>query len=195
MVISPINFYLMSPTIVGACALVLACEERAKKISNKPVWVKDYVTAHREYGTDIFDYDPRFELEQSFTRCATKLYKRNHITNPRQEFQVFEMYAPDAYAEMAWLEEFLICGKGEGWKLVEKGITTREGEFPVCPSGGVLCTNAVGDSGVVRIAEAALQIREDAGEHQVPRDVRQALVSGYGGCNWTDLFILTKTLD
>lgn len=195
MVVYPMLLHLMCPTSVGACALVLASEERAKKITNKPVWVKDIVTGHREYGTNIFGIDPGFELEMTHTYCARELYTRNHITNPREEVQVFEMYAPDAYSEMAWLEDFLICDKNEGWKLIEKGVTNLEGDFPVCPSGGVLCTNAIGDSGVVRVAEAALQIRGDAGEHQVTREVKQALVSGFGGCYWTDLFLLRKTLD
>jgi acetyl-CoA C-acetyltransferase len=47
-------------------------------------------------------------------------------------------------------------------------------------SGGVLCTNAIGASGMVRFAEAAMQVRGDAGEHQVD-GARKALGHAYGG--------------
>jgi acetyl-CoA C-acetyltransferase len=47
-------------------------------------------------------------------------------------------------------------------------------------SGGVLSTNAIGASGMVRFAEAALQVRGLAGEHQV-EGARRALGHAYGG--------------
>jgi hypothetical protein len=61
--------------------------------------------------------------------------------------------------------------------------------------GGVLCTNSIGDSAILRVAEAALQVRGDAGEHQVTREVKQALASGFGGSYWSDLLLLSKTTD
>jgi len=88
------------------------------------------------------------------------------------------MYDPSAYCIPAWMEDFGICGIGEGWKLVEKGAIALESEYPINPSGGTLCTNAIGDTAMMRVAEAALQIRGDAGEHQVTREVKQALASG-----------------
>ena len=54
-----------------------------------------------------------------------------------------------------------------------------EGGLPVCPSGGVLCTNPIGASGLIRVAEAALQVMGKAEERQVP-DVRKALAHAWG---------------
>jgi len=48
---------------------------------------------------------------------------------------------------------------------------------------------------MLRIWEAALQIRGDAGEHQVPKDVRRALTTAYGGTNWAVLMALSRNLD
>ena len=62
------------------------------------------------------------------------------------------------------------------------------------PSGGVLATNAIGATPAVRIAEAALQIRGDAGLHQVPKNVKTALATGLGGTNWTIMTLLKKNL-
>lgn len=193
MVMYPLSLYMICPTSCGACAVILASEEKAKKISNKPVWVRDHITVHREGYIPLSGIEP-FPSEASQTVAARKLFKRSGITKPRQEIQVFEMYDPSAFAQLHWTEKFLLFEEGEAWRAVEKGVTSLEGEFPISPSGGVLCTNPIGASGVLRVAEAALQIREDAGEHQVTRVVNQALVSGWGGADWTDMFLLTKSL-
>ena len=54
------------------------------------------------------------------------------------------------------------------------------GKLPVNMSGGVLSSNPIGASGMLRFAEAALQVRGDAGEHQVD-GARRALGHAYGG--------------
>ena len=70
-----------------------------------------------------------------------------------------------------------------------------DGKLPINPSGGVISTNPIGATAMVRPAEAALQIRGDAGPHQLKRDVRHALASGFGGTFWTVLMMLEKELD
>jgi acetyl-CoA C-acetyltransferase len=193
MVLYPLNLLMICPTSIGACAIILANERKAKKISKKPVWIKDHATVHVEYGgAQLGVGEKRWT---SHMEAGKQIFTRNHITNPLTQIQVFEMYDPHAFSIPSWIEDFGICGPGEGWKLIEKGDMTLEGEFPVNPSGGVMCTNAIGDSGTLRVAEAALQIREDAGEHQVTRKVNQALASGFGGSYWTDLILLSKTTD
>jgi len=77
-------------------------------------------------------------------------------------------------------------------KMVENDEITMEGAFPVNPSGGVIASNPIGATAMVRVAEAALQIMGVAGEHQVPKTVNQALASGFGGTLWTVLFLLTR---
>lgn len=192
MVLYPLTLLMLCPTSLGACALILASEEKAKKITRKPVWIKDHVTFHAEEGGGLFDGMSGLPLRNTETEAGKTILKRNHITRPLEEIQLFEMYDPCPFFHPNFLEDFQLCPLGEGWKLIEKGLTNREGAFPISPSGGVMCTNAIGDSGTVRVAEAALQLREDAGEHQVTRKVKQALASGFGGSNWTDLFALQR---
>jgi len=55
-----------------------------------------------------------------------------------------------------------------------------EGDLPVNCSGGVLSSNPIGASGMLRFAEAAQQVRGLAGEHQIA-DARRALGHAYGG--------------
>ncbi|MBN1689823.1 MAG: thiolase family protein [Dehalococcoidia bacterium] len=196
MVLYPLNLLMICPTSLGACAMVLASEKAAKKITDKPVWIKDHATAHQvTRGAAELTTDPKKVVDTSMTVTGRKVFTRNHITKPMEEIQVMEMYDPCAFCQPAWLEEFGICEPGQGWRLIENGVTARDGAFPVSPSGGVLCTNAIGDSGTVRVAEAALQLRGAAGEHQVTRKVKNALASGYGGFYYTDLFLLSNSLD
>jgi acetyl-CoA C-acetyltransferase len=126
--------------------------------------------------------------------ACEKIYKRNGITKPRRDLDLAEIYEPSNWEEMNLYEHFHFCEKNEGWKLIEQGVTEMEGELPVNPSGGVIATNPIGATPTIRVAEAALQIRGDAGEHQVPKEVKTALASALGGPNWTVLTLLKRSL-
>ena len=64
--------------------------------------------------------------------------------------------------------------------MTDEGATAFEGDMPINPSGGVLSSNPIGASGMIRFAEAAMQVRGTAGEHQVD-GVRRAMGHAYGG--------------
>jgi acetyl-CoA C-acetyltransferase len=55
-----------------------------------------------------------------------------------------------------------------------------DGALPINCSGGVLSTNPIGASGMIRFGEAALQVRGQAGDHQID-GARVALGQAYGG--------------
>jgi len=76
--------------------------------------------------------------------------------------------------------------------MIEKGRTALEGDFPISASGGVVSTNPIGATAMLRVAEAALQIRGDAGEHQIPKEVNTAMSSSFGGSTWSIMHLLTK---
>jgi len=59
-------------------------------------------------------------------------------------------------------------------------VFDRTGELPCDPSGGTLCTNPIGATGLIRVAEAALQVMGRAGEHQIP-GAKLALSHAMGG--------------
>lgn len=186
----PLRLLDFCPQSCGACALIVASEEKAKKITNKPVWVADHETVHEMTSAVVFGG----EEEKSQEVASARLYKRNGITNPTRDIDMAEVYEPSTWEEMYLYESFHFCERNRGWKMLEKGMTEIEGGFPVNPSGGVLATNAIGATAMLRIAEAALQIRGDAGEHQVTRDVKTAMASGLGGTNWTTLVLLKRAL-
>jgi len=190
----PLRFLDFCPQSCGACALIFASEKRAKKITKKPVWIADIETVHQEpFRAGTFGDPTGKETYTQHVACE-RLYKRNGITKPRKDIDMAEVYEPSNWEELNLYEHFHFCGKNEGWKLVEKGITEMGGEFPVNPSGGVIATNPIGATPTIRVAEAALQVRGDAGEHQVTKDVKTALASALGGPNWTVLTLLKRSL-
>jgi len=175
----------------GACAVIFASEEKAKKLCKQPAWIKDHITVHREESFYCFGDAPVLTTHRY---AAKKLFERNGIKDPREAIDVFEMYDPSSWWGLDWLGEFLQMDDDEHVRMVEEGAIAIDGDFPVNPSGGVIASNPIGATAMVRVAEAALQVMGDAGEHQVPRDVRQAMASGFGGTLWTVLFLLTKDL-
>jgi acetyl-CoA C-acetyltransferase len=190
----PLRLLDFCPQSSGACALVLASEKKAKKISRKPVWIADVEVVHQEpFRAGTFG-DPTGKETYSQHVACERLYKRNGITNPMRDIDMAELYEPSNWEEMSLYEHFHLCEKNEGWKLIEQGVTEIEGDFPVNPSGGVIATNPIGATPTIRVAEAALQIRGDAGAHQVTKEIKTALASALGGPNWTVLTLLKRSL-
>ncbi len=190
----PLRILDFCPQSNGACALILASEHVANRLSNKPVWIADMITVHQtQFRAGIYeDLTGRDPYSQEV--AAARLYKRNGITDVRRDIDLAEIYEPSNWQEMTTYEHLYFCEKGEGWKMVEKHMTDIEGEFPVNCSGGVIATNAIGATPTVRIAEAALQIRGDAGERQATRDIKTALATALGSTNWTILTLLRRSL-
>jgi acetyl-CoA C-acetyltransferase len=85
------------------------------------------------------------------------------------------------------------CERGQGPKLIRSGATHMDGIIPINPSGGVVATNPIGATALIRVAEAAWQIMGRAGDRQIP-NVKKALATGFGGCSWSDVFVLGADL-
>jgi acetyl-CoA C-acetyltransferase len=179
----------------GACAMVFASEERARRMARKPVWVRDHVTVHREESFNLFALDAADLEETTHHAAARTLFARNGITDPVDYFDVLEMYDPSSWWGLDWIRELLLLEGDAHLRMVEEGQVRIGGKLPMNPSGGVVATNPIGATAMIRVAEAALQIRGDAGAHQVPGPVRHALASGFGGTFWTVLVMLEGDLD
>ncbi|MBF0102031.1 MAG: thiolase family protein [Desulfobacterales bacterium] len=175
----------------GACAVILASEEKAKKLCSQPAWIQDHITVHREESFGVFGNIP---YKTTHRHAAEKLFKRNGITDPRKQLDLFEMYDPSSWWGLDWLREFLLLEGDAHLRMIENDEISIHGAFPVNPSGGVIASNPIGATAMVRVAEAALQIMGKAGKHQVSKTVKRALASGFGGTMWTVLFLLSRDI-
>ncbi|MGI8663616.1 MAG: thiolase domain-containing protein [Acidimicrobiales bacterium] len=171
----PVRYAETCPSSDGACAIVLAADD-AISGSAPPAWI--HGTAMRSEPTMSADRDP--VLPRGGSDCALDLYRQAGITDPRRQVDCVEMYVPFSWFEPMWLENLQFAPRGEGWKMVESGATQLDGDLPVNMSGGVLSTNPIGASGMLRFGEAAMQVRGQAGEHQVD-GAKLAVGHAYGG--------------
>lgn len=183
----PLRLHDVCPQSEGACALIYANGKEAKKITDNPAWFQALETAHYyTFGTD----DKMYDLPTA-TIASKKAYKKANISNPIRDLDVAEIYEPTSWSELSWTEALGFAEPGKGGTLLDEGITQMSGELPVNPSGGVLSTNPIGATALVRVAEAAIQIMGRGGKRQVP-DVEKALAMGFGGSLWTEIMILAN---
>jgi len=190
----PIRYLESCPSSDGACAVVLTDEEGGKAAAaagRTPAWV--LATAVR---SEPFQFPGRDPVRPAgAVDCATDVYRQAGITNPRQQLDCAELYVPFSWYEPMWLEAHLIAEEGQGWKMVEAGDTALTGSFPVNMSGGVLSSNPIGASGLLRFAEAALQVRGMAGEHQV-EEANVAVAQAYGAAaQYYAMWVVANSLD
>jgi acetyl-CoA C-acetyltransferase len=175
----PLKALECAPKSDGVVAVLLASESKAKKLTPKPVWLSGYGCS-----MDHFNPGDRDLVNGQLKTAAARAYKMAGIRNPRKKIDVAEVCEPYAFQELLWCEQLGFCGEGKGGDLIDGGETQIDGALPVNPSGGVLATNPYPARGLYRIAEAALQIKGQAGEHQVDRKVKTALAHsthGFGG--------------
>ncbi|MCP5059713.1 MAG: thiolase domain-containing protein [bacterium] len=172
----PIRYLETCPSSDGACAMVMAKESIASQSAKPVAWV--HATEMRSEPTMFSGRDqvmPRASLDN-----AAALYKKAGIQNPREEIDCAEIYVPFSWFEPMWMEGMLFAPINEGWKMTYEGATAMDGDLPINMSGGVLSSNPIGASGMIRFAEAALQVRGMAGDHQID-GARKALGHAYGG--------------
>ena len=172
----PVRFDETCPSSDGACAVIIADEETASKSGKPAAWIK--ATEMRTEPTMFSGKD--HVNSRAGADCAKALWRDAGITRPVDEIDMAEIYVPFSWFEPMWLENLGFAEAGEGWKLTEAGETEIGGKIPVNASGGVLSSNPIGASGLLRFAESVLQVMGKAGEHQVD-GARTALGHAYGG--------------
>ena len=173
----PLRLLDVCPSSDGAMALVIGAEDVADTAPNPAAWI--HGTAMRSEPTMFAGRDQ--VNPQAGKDCAADVYAQAGITNPREDFDCAEVYVPFSWYEPMWLENLGFCAEGDGWKLTEAGATAPDGDIPWNPSGGVLSSNPIGASGMIRFGEAAQQVRERAGDYQVELKTGKALGHAYGG--------------
>ena len=172
----PVKRYDVSPPSDGAAAAILVSEEVARKFTKDPVWIDGVGwNVDSQYWTDRDLYYPEY-LE----RAARMAYKMAKIENPRRQLDFAEVYDPFDYKELHHMEGLMLCGKGEAPKLTKEGVTQRDGDFPVNPSGGLLGVgNPIAAAGMMKVCELFWQLRGEAGKRQI-QGAERAVANAWG---------------
>lgn len=176
----PLKLYDVSPISDGAAAIILAGDEFTRKVKGgkaKPVYAKGMAFCSDHYDLGLRD----LARSPALLAAAKKAYAMAGVTNPTAEIDLAEVYDAFSYMELMWYEGLGFCAEGKGKDFLHSGATQITGALPVNASGGVLSAHTVIAAGLIRLIEAALQIRGDAGEHQVAKKVKTALAHGING--------------
>jgi acetyl-CoA acetyltransferase len=169
----PLGLYDFAPISDGATAVVLADEDIAKKLTDKPIYVLGSGSA-----TDYLTYPAREDLTGFLvSRLAMeKALKSAGIS--LWDIQVLELYDQSTVMEMVSLEDLGFCERGTAWKTIFESCQDYKGYYKIGENklfvnmnGGLKADgNPLGATGGAQIYEVFKQLRGEAGERQVKDD-------------------------
>ncbi len=160
----PIKLLEIAPLADYASVVILANEEKAKAITDNPVWVTGV-----GHATDSSYIEGWPWGEAQWLRIASQeAYKMAGIIEPWKEVNIVEVAEGFAYQELQALEALNVSSGSPG-NLLELGTFDLDGSLPVNPSGGCLGMGYTPQAtGLQRIVEIAIQLRGEAGKRQIP---------------------------
>jgi acetyl-CoA C-acetyltransferase len=166
MISSPLRLFMCSPITDGAAAVVLAAEDRARALTDKPVWIRG--TGQAVDGFQLTSLHEDYARWPALARAAEAAYRMAGVT--ARDVDVAEVHDCFAIAELIACEELGFCPEGEAGPFVAAGRSDYGGDVVVNPRGGLIgCGHPLGATGVAQAAEIFQQLRDEAGARQTPR--------------------------
>jgi len=173
----PIRRMTKAKEVDAACTIILASEKRAKDLHSEPVfirgigWCSD--KSHLPFREQGVSKETKWAAHQAYHMAG--------IRRPDKEIDLAEVSDWYAHRELMHCEALGFCQANEIGSHIAEGMFEREGTLPVNASGGLLGRgNAVGTSGLIRIAQVVQQIRGQANGYQVS-GVEVGLAHSWGG--------------
>jgi acetyl-CoA C-acetyltransferase len=177
MIASPLRLFMCSPITDGAAAVILAAEDRARDLTDRPVWIRG--TGQALDGFTLSSLPEDYASWPAMHRAAGSAYRMAGVTPA--DVDLAEVHDCFAIAEIIAYEELGFCAKGEGGAFVQAGRSDHGGDVVVNPRGGLMgCGHPLGATGVAQAAEVFSQLRGEAGPRQV-RDARLGLTHNNSG--------------
>ncbi|MCL5958303.1 MAG: thiolase family protein, partial [Chloroflexi bacterium] len=174
MVSDPLPVLQCCPRADGAAAAILVSADYARQFTNSPILVAASVLA-----TGLGD-NPSDLIHFEFNEVAAKRAYAQAGLGP-EDVDVVELHDCFTIAELNHYETLGFCGRGEGVRLLEDGVTELGGRLPVNVSGGLLSRgHPLGATGIAQIVEICWHLRGQAGDRQV-EGARVGLAHCLGG--------------
>jgi acetyl-CoA C-acetyltransferase len=173
----PLRDGMISAPATGAVALVIASQDYvvSKGLTNI-AWVNGMGWATESGYLGDRDLNQAEALEVARDRA----YAEAEITSPLGTIDVVELTDTSPYQQLLVSEVLGLSSRADWEKDVVTGVFTQDSTMAINPSGGVTIFNPVFCTGLIRIAEAANQVRGTAGRHQV-MGVKTALAHAASG--------------
>ncbi|HAF48733.1 MAG TPA: thiolase domain-containing protein [Anaerolineaceae bacterium] len=172
-----LNLFDVAPYADGAAAVLLTREDALPEAWDKPrvrligsSSVVDTISIHDRHAPLVWDA-ARLSIERA---C------RSAGIMPR-DVDFFEYHDATSLHAALSLEAAGFASQGQGWMLAKPEAIGLNGQIPVATFGGLKARgHPIGATGIYQAVEAALQLRGEAGQNQVPR-ARLGLIQNLGG--------------
>ena len=160
----------------GSSCLIVASEEKAKALSQKPVWILGLGAASASVNMSGRDQFTGLAVAQ---QASEQAFKMAGVT--AKDIDVAEVHDCFTVSEILAYEDLGFAEVGEGKDLIQSKETYIEGRIPVNVDGGLLSKgHPIGATGGSQIRTIVLELRGEAGEMQV-KDPEIGLVHNIGG--------------
>jgi acetyl-CoA C-acetyltransferase len=177
MVCQPLQVYDCCPFSDGAAVVVLASEEAARKLTDRPVFITGIGQASAGSIASQQKYLPHLIAREI---ASQKAYKMAGVTPP--DIDVCEIHDSFSIAEILAVESLGFFEKGKGGEAIARGETMIGGKVTVNPSGGLKAKgHPVGATGASQVYEIFRQLRGECGVTQV-EGARIGLTDAMGAC-------------
>jgi acetyl-CoA C-acetyltransferase len=168
----PVTELMVAQPCDSVAAILLAPERQALKITDKPVWITGV-----GYSQDTYYLGDRdLSISKSMEIAGKTALDAAGIKDPKNEIDVAELFESYAHEELILAEALGLAEKGKAANLNSE----IDGDVAINPSGGALGGNPPCATGLIRIIEAAKQLRGEANGYQV-KGAKKAIASGQIG--------------
>ena len=173
----------------GAIVMVLASEEKALSLTDKPIWILGTGWSNDSPSLENRDWGRAIYTEEA----AWMAYRQAGINNPLEAIDIAEVDDIYAYKELQALDALGFCPEGEAGAITLEGFTNPDSGLPVNVSGGSLgMGNLLDANGLARALEIVLQLRGEAGPRQV-ENINIGLAQSWRGVPTTSGAVLILT--
>ena len=187
MVCQPLQLLDCCPFSDGASAIVLASEEKARKLTDKPVYVVGIGQASAGNLLSQKDYLPRIRSREL---SAKQAYDMAGLSP--KDIDVCELHDCFSIATIIALEGLGFFEFGKASEAVERGETKIGGKIPVNPSGGLKSKgHPIGATGTAQVYDIVKQLRGECGERQV-EGAKTGMTDTLGGDGGTIVNLILK---
>jgi acetyl-CoA acetyltransferase len=193
MVSDPLTKYMFCSPSEGGAAVLLASDERAAQLADRPIRLRAIEFRTRQFGTfEVFSPWLAEEMALGATPNAARAAFESAGIGP-DEIDVAQLQDTEAGAELMHLAECGFCEHGEQDRPILSGDLEIGGRLPVNTDGGLLANGEpIGASGLRQVIECVWQLQGRGGDRQVPGDPRTAFTQVYGAPGLSACTVLSR---
>lgn len=195
----PLHLYMISAVSSGAGAVLLADMDTARRLTDKPV----KVAASAVGGPLHNEPSPRltYFTTAGGRRAGKPFYEwRRPIEDAyrqagmgAEDLDFAEVHDTSAFHVINWIDQIMGWEREETDRLIRGREFGRGGKFPINASGGTTSFGeAVYAQALMEVYEIFTQLRGEAGERQIRKEIKVGMATAYGAYGSYGAIILER---